>query len=166
MFLLKQNPLILRGRVLTPLVMALIAASGPARAQLGHQSQARVHYERALTIREDVLASGHPDLARSLDGLAAVMIQQAEYAEAESVARRAIAIHERGATEPVELGRSLGQLGQAQAGQNKLAEAESSLRRSLEIMERELDASHPVLASTRESYDRVRSAAAMQAPHP
>ena len=97
------------------------------------------------------------DLARSLDGLAALYVQEARYVEAEAMLERAVSIHELGGSERVELGQSLGQLGMAYAGQERLPEAQEALRRSLEIVEQELDADHPLVAATRVNYERINA---------
>jgi tetratricopeptide (TPR) repeat protein len=139
-------------------IARLLYESGGTYAALGQSEPAREHYAESLEIREQVLGDNHPDLARSLDGLAALYVQEARYAEAEAMLERAVAIHEQGGTEPVELGQSLGQLGLAYAGQNRVPEAQEALRRSLEIVEQELDADHPLVAATRENYERISAA--------
>jgi len=138
-------------------VARLLYEAGGTYAALGQSQPARERYEESLAIREQVLGDNHPDLARSLDGLAALLLQEAEYAEAEAMLRRAVSIHEQGGSEPVELGQSLGQLGLAYAGQNRVPEAQEALRRSLEIVEQELDADHPLVTATRVNYERINA---------
>jgi tetratricopeptide (TPR) repeat protein len=138
-------------------VARLLYEAGGTYAALGQSQPARERYEESLAIREQVLGDNHPDLARSLDGLVALLVQEAEYAEAEAMLRRAVSIHEQGGSEPVELGQSLGQLGLAYAGQNRVPEAQEAMRRSLEIVEQELDADHPLVTATRVNYERINA---------
>jgi tetratricopeptide (TPR) repeat protein len=56
--------------------------------------QAKLLYERALAIREEVRDPKHPDTARSLNNLAALYDTQGNYEEAEPLYKRALAIFE------------------------------------------------------------------------
>jgi tetratricopeptide (TPR) repeat protein len=138
-------------------VARLIFEEAGAYAEVGQAQRARTGYEQALAIREGTLGTNHPELARSLDGLGAVLVQQAEYVQAEAVLQRAVAIHERGGTAPAELGASLSELGLAYAGLRRYDEAEAALRRSLTIVEQELGPEDPLAVTTRERYARVRA---------
>jgi len=51
-------------------------------------------YERALAIIEKVLGADHPDTARSLNNLAVLLKDQAEYATARPLYERALTIYE------------------------------------------------------------------------
>jgi tetratricopeptide (TPR) repeat protein len=136
-------------------VARLLYESANTHLALDQTEQAHDRFNSSLAIREQILGGNHPDLARSLDSVAAMLIERAEYAQAAEMLQRSIAIHESGGSEPVELGQSLGQLGRAYAGQQRYPEAEDALGRSLEIVERELDANHPIVASTRTAYEQV-----------
>ncbi|MDH3521036.1 MAG: tetratricopeptide repeat protein, partial [Myxococcales bacterium] len=131
--------------------------SASTYAALGQSEQARSRFERSLAIREQVLAENDPDIARSLDGLAALLVRDAQFPQAEAMLERSVAIHEASGSEPVELGQSLGQLGLAYAGQQRFPEAEETLRRSLELMKQQLEVEHPAVVATRANYERVRN---------
>jgi len=61
---------------------------------VGEYAQAKPLYERALTIREEVLGPEHPDTAQSLDNLAVLLDAQGDYAQAKPLYERALAIYE------------------------------------------------------------------------
>jgi tetratricopeptide (TPR) repeat protein len=56
--------------------------------------QAESLYQRALTIREQVLEPNHPHLAETLNNLAWLYNYQGKYAQAELLYQRALALYE------------------------------------------------------------------------
>ncbi len=71
-----------------------------ARAQAGERIQAVSEveglYRRALSIQERSLGPDHPQLANTLNNLAAMLDQQGKFTESEPLQRRALAILEKG----------------------------------------------------------------------
>ena len=61
----------------------------------GQYAEAIPLAQRALSIREKALGPDHPDLASSLENLAALYSTQERYADAEALYKRALAIRER-----------------------------------------------------------------------
>ena len=57
-------------------------------------TRSRPLWERALAIQESVLGPHHPDLARTLQGLAGVLMAEGQQARAKSLTKRAVAISE------------------------------------------------------------------------
>ena len=65
-------------------------------------------YKRLIAIKEKALGKDHPDVGRSLTGLAAVYVKMGNYADAEQLYTRAITIAERTVeTEPATRSRTL-----------------------------------------------------------
>jgi tetratricopeptide (TPR) repeat protein len=73
----------------------LNAALGHTLHLLGDYAGAQPHDERALVLRERVLGPEHPDVATSLNNLAALYHAQGRYAAAEPLYQRALALSER-----------------------------------------------------------------------
>src|SRR5262249_49350509 len=69
-------------------------AWGVASYRAGDYRDAEEPLQRALTIREAVLGAQHPDMAQSLNNLAALYDAQGRYGEAEALLKRALAIRE------------------------------------------------------------------------
>ncbi len=61
----------------------------------GGYAGARGYYERALAINEKVLGDEHPDTARSLNNLGALLDTEGDYAGARGYFERALAIDEK-----------------------------------------------------------------------
>jgi tetratricopeptide (TPR) repeat protein len=59
---------------------------------MGHYSESEPLYQRSLAIREKALGPEHPDVAQSLNNLAALYKAQGQYAKAEAMKARAKAI--------------------------------------------------------------------------
>ena len=65
-------------------------------------------YKRQMAIQEKALGKDHPDVGRSLTGLAGVYVKMGNYADAEQLYTRAITIAERTVeTEPATFSRTL-----------------------------------------------------------
>ena len=61
----------------------------------GKYAEAEPLYQRSLAIREKALGKDHPDVATSLNNLAALYHNQGKYAEAEPLYQRSLAIWEK-----------------------------------------------------------------------
>ena len=105
--------------------------------------------ERALAIREKILGAEHPDVATSLNNLAALYYSQGKYAQAEPLYQRALAIHEKvlGAEHP-DVATSLNNLAELYYSQGKYTQAEPLYQRSMAIQEKVLGAEHPAVANS------------------
>jgi tetratricopeptide (TPR) repeat protein len=97
-------------------------------------------------------------LARDLDRQGAALLDRRDFAHARPLLERAVAIHERGVTAPVELGASLSYLGRTYAGLGERASARAALERSLALLEPELGKLDPLTLATRASLENVRGA--------
>ena len=101
-------------------------------------------YRRSLEIREKQLGRDHPDVATSLNNLAALYQAMGRYAEAEPLYRRSLAIREKqlGPDHP-DVATSLNNLAALYQAMGRYAEAEPLYRRSLEIREKRARARPP-----------------------
>jgi Tfp pilus assembly protein PilF len=91
---------------------------------------------------EATLAGSHPQVALSLSGLAEVHLKRGQDAEAEVMARRALAILG-GKDQPVAEARCLDLLGRVATRRGKFAEAQALFKQSLDILYRALPYPHP-----------------------
>ncbi len=153
----------------------------------GERDQARSLLERALPLYEKTLAPDDPtvlrvraliaasaalrapepdpaEVARDLDREGAAYLDRREYARARPLLERAVAIHERGVTAPVELGASLSYLGRTYAGLGERERAREALQRSLALLEPALGKLDPLTLATRASLENVRGAAPADVP--
>ncbi len=110
----------------------------------GYYAEAQPFCEHALTLREQLLGFEHPDVAESLDLLAAVYHKQGKYSEEEPLFQRIISSREKtqGAEHP-DLARSLHGLGKLYYRQGKYAEAEPVLQQALSIFRKSLGSDNP-----------------------
>ena len=76
-----------------------LADGTKVKRKVGDYAAARPLYERALAIREKALRPEHPDVAESLNNLAAVYYEQGQYAKAEPLYQRARTILEKAGPE-------------------------------------------------------------------
>ncbi len=104
-------------------------------------------YERSLEIREKVMGTDHPDVARSLNNLAELYRDQGRYAEAEMLHKRSLAIREKvmGIDHPG-VATCLNNLAGLYRIQGKHTEAEPLYKRSLSIREKLRGPKHPDVA--------------------
>jgi CHAT domain-containing protein len=102
---------------------------------------------QALALAEANVGPGHPDVALSLNNLAALHDSQGRYAEAEPLYRRALAIREQ-ALGPVhpDVATSLNNLALLHDNQGRHGEAEPLYRRALTIREKVFGPDHPDVA--------------------
>ncbi len=115
----------------------------------GKYAEAEPLYRRSLEIKEKVLGPDHPDVAISLNNLAALYEKQGKYVEAEPLHKRSLEIREKalGRDHP-DVANSLHNLAVLYEKQGKYAEAEPLYKRSLEISEKALGRDHPHVASS------------------
>ena len=115
----------------------------------GKYAEATPLYRRSLTILEKALGPEHPNVATSLNGLAALYKAQGNYAEAAPLFQRSLAIREKtlGPEHP-DVAASLHNLAGLHHDQGNYAEAAPLYRRSLAISEKALGPEHPSLAPT------------------
>ncbi len=120
---------------------------GVAYEKKGMWPEADVAFQRALAIREKVGGPWHPEVAQSLNNLAALDFVQGKYAEAEPLYVRALAIREKAlGPEHPKVAQSLNNLGLLYAAERKFAEAEPLYRRALAIQEKIHGPEHPEVA--------------------
>jgi tetratricopeptide (TPR) repeat protein len=104
---------------------------------------------RGFAIRERALGLEHPDLAASLDSVAAGYEATHEYERAEALYRRALAIREKAlGPEHPEVAGSLGHLAFLFCLRGTAAHAGWFYRQALAIQEKALGPDHPAVAST------------------
>jgi tetratricopeptide (TPR) repeat protein len=151
----------------------------------GEREQARALFARALPLYEGTLAPGDPtlarvralivetsnapaarapapepspaDSARALDREGAALLDREDYVRARRVLERAVELHERANTPPVELGASLSYLGRSYAGLGDRPAARRTLRRSLALLEPALGKLDPLTLATRASLEKLGS---------
>jgi CHAT domain-containing protein/tetratricopeptide (TPR) repeat protein len=100
--------------------------------------------ERVLSIRKKVLGNEHPDVASSLNNLAALYTSQGRYSEAEPLYRQALEMRKRllGNERPL-VASSLNNLAALYTSQGRYSEAEPLLHQALEMRKRLLGNEHP-----------------------
>jgi tetratricopeptide (TPR) repeat protein len=115
----------------------------------GLYSAAEPWHNHCLEIAVQRLGDDHPDVAASLNNLAALYRAQGRYSEAESLFVRSLDILERqlGADHP-DVAQSLNNLALLYRAQGRYSEAESLYVRSLDIREGQLGADHPDVAQS------------------
>jgi len=107
--------------------------------QAGKYADAIPFAQRSVAIRERTLGPNHPDLAGSLNLLAALYLGQGRYADAEPLFQRARSIREKAfGPEHLAVAESLSNLAALYDGQGRYAEAEPLYKRSLAIREKAL----------------------------
>jgi CHAT domain-containing protein/Tfp pilus assembly protein PilF len=106
-------------------------------------------YKRSLAIMEKALGPEHPNVAQSLNNIAANYGAQGRYGEAEPLYKRSLAIKEKalGPNHP-DVAQSLNNLALNYNAQGRYAEAEPLLKRSLAIYEKALGPEHPNVATS------------------
>ncbi len=102
----------------------------------------------ALQVAEQAYGPNHPNIAVSLNNLAAVYRAQGQYAQAEPLYKRSLAIDETalGPDHP-DVAQSLNNLAELYSAQGKYAQAELLYKRSLAISEKAFGPDHPTSAT-------------------
>ena len=129
-----------------PLVARVVFGIGTLRSDQGRLDEAEAMYRRALRIDERSTADS-AELADDLTGLGAVSWKRKQYAQAESLIRRSIAIREQrlGPDHP-DVAASLNNFGALYWSKDRYTDALPLYERVRRIYERTLDPLHPNLA--------------------
>jgi len=122
---------------------------GKASYDSGAYGAAEAPLARSLILREKALGPEHPQVAISLNNLAALYQTQAKYAEAELLHKQSLAIREKvHGPNHTEVAQSLNNLAMLYHTQAKYAEAEPLCKRSLAIREKVHGPNHPEVAQS------------------
>jgi CHAT domain-containing protein/Tfp pilus assembly protein PilF len=115
----------------------------------GRYSEAELLYQRSLAILEKAFGTEHPNVAQSLNNLAALYDSQGRYNQAEPLYQRSLAIREKvlGEKHP-DTAQSLNNLASLYVYQQRYREAEPLLQRSLAIYENAFGTEHPNVAQS------------------
>jgi tetratricopeptide (TPR) repeat protein len=110
-------------------------------------AQAQSFYQRALHLQEHLWGPEHPEVAKTLDGLAVLFFRQGKYEQIETLYQRALQIWEQ-TLEPEDptVARSLYGLARLKLRQGNYIQAEPLYRRALCIWEQTLGSEHPDVA--------------------
>ncbi|GHO79852.1 tetratricopeptide repeat protein [Ktedonobacter sp. SOSP1-85] len=113
----------------------------------GQYAEAEPFYQRAVHIREQLLGSDHPEVARALNNLALIYWKKGQYTEAEPLFQRALYIWRQalGPSHPF-IAVALNNLAILNAEQGKYAEAEPLFQRALHLSEQSQGPEHPDVA--------------------
>jgi tetratricopeptide (TPR) repeat protein/tRNA A-37 threonylcarbamoyl transferase component Bud32 len=121
-------------------------ALGPEHSE-GFYERAEPRFKRALAIWVKAIGLDHPDLAVSLNNLAALYFKQGKYEEAEPLFKHSLAIKKKtlGLDHP-DVAISLNNLAMLYRARGKYAAAEPLFKQSLAIREKTLGPDHPEVA--------------------
>ncbi len=123
--------------------------AGRIAYDLGRYAEARTFLEKALAIGEKALGPDHPDVATSLNNVAALYRAQGQYAKAEPLYERSLAILEKAlGPEHPDVATSLNNLAELYHTQGQYAKAEPLYQRALAIAEKALGPEHPDVATS------------------
>ncbi|WP_013322199.1 tetratricopeptide repeat protein [Gloeothece verrucosa] len=115
----------------------------------GLYSLAEPWYKPCLDVLKSHFGEEHPDVASSLNNLAALYSSMGRYSEAEPLYQQALEINERLlGTEHPDLASSLNNLAALYSSMGRYSEAEPLYQQALEINERLLGTEHPDLATS------------------
>jgi len=119
------------------------------RGGKARQPESRKLAERAIEIKQKLLGPDHPEVAKSLYNLAALLLQLPDYAGAKPLFERALAIREKalGPDHP-DVAQSLNGLGALLGRTNDYAGARSLYERALTIREKILEPDHRDVAQS------------------
>ena len=127
----------------------LLNEAGTYCFERAQYAEAELLFKRTLAIRERVLGAEHPDVAMSLNNLAALYDQQGRYSEAEPLFNGALSIRERIlGWDHLDVALILNNLAALYDSQGRYPEAEPLYERSLDIRERALGPYHPGVATS------------------
>jgi tetratricopeptide (TPR) repeat protein len=117
-------------------------------SESGQLRAARATYQRAVVITEAAHGPEHPDVAKSLDNLAAVELRLGEPGAARGNIERALPILEAAyGPEHLDVALALGNLGHAQLQLGELKAARASLERAIAINEKAVGPGNPEVAT-------------------
>ncbi len=122
-----------------PVVLGTTLANlGALLQDRGKTDEARALYEEAIALKRSVLADDSPEVARTRNLLATLLLERGDYAHAEPLLRSVLAVRrqQEGRNADEELATSLNNLALACWEQGKLAEAESLHREDMALRQR------------------------------
>ena len=126
----------------------LLTVAGRFLFDRGRYGEAEPIIARALSIRERLLGTDHPDFAATLNVMAAVNLLQGRHAKAQSCHERALAIRERVlGPDHEDVAASLNNLANVHFHCGRYAQAAPLYKRALEIFERADGPQYPGLAN-------------------
>ncbi len=124
--------------------------------KLGRYALAEGRYRATLELDKRLHGSEHPDVATSLNGLAAVLFGQGKYEAAETLFRQALAMRQKLlGTEHPDVASSLNDLAAVLSRQGKHDAAETFHRQALAMRQKLLGAEHPDVATSLNNLARV-----------
>jgi len=130
--------------------------AGELAWKIGRYAQAQPFLEKSLAIREKALGAEHPDVAASLNNLAALYDTQGQYGKAEPLYQRALTIVEKAlGPEHPHVAASLNNLAALYDAQGQYGKAEPLYERALQILKKALPSDHPNLAQLMENYSAL-----------
>lgn len=126
----------------------LLHQAGYYLTRRGRYDDGEPLYKRSLAIREKVLGLEHPDVAVTLNNLAALYDERGDYYKSEPLYQRSLAIQMKAyAPDHPEVGTSLNNLALLYSTRGEYHKAEPLFRRALSIKEKTLGHDHPDLAT-------------------
>lgn len=126
-----------------------INRDGEDQYRAGKDDRGVVIAEHALEVATQKLGPDHPDVATSLNNLAALYRAQGDYAKAEPLYKRALAIREKAlGPDHLDVANSLNNLADLFSTQANYAKAEPLCKRALAIREKALGPDHPDVATS------------------
>jgi serine/threonine protein kinase/tetratricopeptide (TPR) repeat protein len=142
-------PLIETWHMTFPEAARLLDQAGLYLLEHAQYTQAKILFQKALAIREEMVGPEHPDVAESLSNLAGPSLYQGMYAQAEPLFERSLAIRMRiqGPTHP-DVAVALNNLALLYNQQGKYAQAEPLFHQALAIWEEVQGLAHPDVART------------------
>ena len=122
----------------------------------GAYEQALPWREQSLSIARERFGEEHPDVATSLNNLAALYKSQGKYSQAEPLYQQALEMTRRllGEEHP-SVATSLNNLAYLYSSQGRYSEAEPLYQQALEIYERCLGVNHPYTVTCRENFENL-----------
>lgn len=125
------------------LIAELLPAIAGIYSDAGYYDMAIQLYQRSLVMNEKTKGIGHPDVALSLNGLAAVSAAQGRFAAATLFYERSVGVLEKSlGREHPDVAATLKHLASVNRRLERFDEAEGLMRRSLAITEKHFSASH------------------------
>lgn len=123
----------------------------------GNYPQAQVIYERILVHRLNQIGPNDVALVADLNNLAAVLVAQEKFNQAEPFMRRSLTILEKAPSgvPPSKIADALSLLATIYIKQDKLVESEPLLSRALQLRKTTLSAEHPEVAQTLAEYAKL-----------
>ncbi len=122
---------------------------GTVYDDLGQYTNAEAMFRQALTLRKQLFGAEHPEVARSLNKVAAVLRDEGRVTEAEALHRQTLAMRKKLlGPENLDVAGTLNNLAIVLWDQGKFTEAEAMFREALAIQRKRLGKEHPEVAGT------------------